>query len=198
MEWAWNWAIRLESERKSWGYQHRDHVQIHESLWSYMKGCLRREACRVPACRLEEDKEKRKKQGFREKKSTRCSKYRELLRNWVGKRQTPEIQCFSTFLTLRAFDSVPHVVVTPTINLFSLLLHGCDFAAVMNRSADIWYEGYLLSDRWERVIRSARGLWPPGWEIRSPTTPEVEAKSSLSQELPGLQYETVYKKWKLW
>lgn len=112
MEWAWNWAIRLESERKSWRYQHRDHVQSHESLWSYRKECLGREAWRKPAWRPEEDKEKREKQGFAEKKNPRCSKYREPSRTWVGTRQPPEIQCFSAFLVRRTFNAVPHAAVT--------------------------------------------------------------------------------------
>jgi hypothetical protein len=40
-------------------------------------------------------------------------------------------QWFSTFM-LQAFNTVPPVVVTPTIKLFSLLLHNCNFATIMN------------------------------------------------------------------
>lgn len=37
----------------------------------------------------------------------------------------------AAFLMLRPFNTVPHVV-TPTITLFSLLLHDCNFATAMN------------------------------------------------------------------
>jgi hypothetical protein len=37
-------------------------------------------------------------------------------------------QWFSTFLVLWPFNTVHCVVVTPTIKLFSLLLHNCNFA----------------------------------------------------------------------
>ena len=43
----------------------------------------------------------------------------------------------SSFLVLWPFNTVPHVVVTPTIKLFSLLLHNCNFATVMNNNANI-------------------------------------------------------------
>ena len=33
---------------------------------------------------------------------------------------------------LRSLNIVPHVVVTPTIKLSSLLLHNCNFGTVMN------------------------------------------------------------------
>jgi hypothetical protein len=39
----------------------------------------------------------------------------------------------SAFLALRAFNTDPRVVVTPpTVKLFVLLLHNCNFATVMN------------------------------------------------------------------
>lgn len=42
-------------------------------------------------------------------------------------------QSFSAFLNLGLFSIMPHVVVTPqTIKLFLLLLHTCDFAAVVS------------------------------------------------------------------
>jgi len=46
----------------------------------------------------------------------------------------PLMQRFPTFLTLQPFNTVPHAVVTPTIKLFWLLLHGCNAATVMNRN----------------------------------------------------------------
>lgn len=61
-------------------------------------------------------------------------------------------QWFLTFLTLRPFNPVPHVVVTLNHNLFSLLRHNCNFANVMNPNVDIWH-----------VI--AKGLRPTGWEL---------------------------------
>jgi hypothetical protein len=41
-------------------------------------------------------------------------------------------QRFSTFLMLRLFNTVLHVVVTPIIKLSSLLLYNCKFATVIN------------------------------------------------------------------
>ena len=35
------------------------------------------------------------------------------------------------------FNTVPHVVETPTITLFLLLFHNCDFATVMNHNVSI-------------------------------------------------------------
>ena len=40
-------------------------------------------------------------------------------------------QWFSSFLMLQPFNTVPPVAMTPTIKLFSLLLHNCNFATVM-------------------------------------------------------------------
>ena len=44
-------------------------------------------------------------------------------------------QWFSTFLGPRPFSTIPNVVATPTLKLFSLLRHNCNVAAVMNRNA---------------------------------------------------------------
>jgi hypothetical protein len=41
-------------------------------------------------------------------------------------------QCFPTFLALGPFNTVPHVVVTPSHNIILLLLHNCNFATVVN------------------------------------------------------------------
>jgi hypothetical protein len=38
----------------------------------------------------------------------------------------------SNFLMLRPFNTVPHVVVTPTHKIISLLLPNCNFATFMN------------------------------------------------------------------
>jgi hypothetical protein len=50
-------------------------------------------------------------------------------------------QWFSAFLMLRPFNIAPHAVVTPpppTITVFSLLLHDCNFATVMNHNVNIF------------------------------------------------------------
>lgn len=46
-------------------------------------------------------------------------------------------QWLSTFLLLRTFTTVPHVVVTRAMKLFLLLCHNCDFASVMNCNVNI-------------------------------------------------------------
>ena len=40
------------------------------------------------------------------------------------------VQWFSAFLVPQPFNTVPHVVVTPTTKLFSLLIHNCNSATV--------------------------------------------------------------------
>lgn len=46
-------------------------------------------------------------------------------------------QWFSAFQMLRPFNAVPPIVVTPTIRLFLLILHNCNFATVMNSNVNI-------------------------------------------------------------
>ena len=46
-------------------------------------------------------------------------------------------QWFSTFLMLRPFNTVPHVVVTSNHKIISLLLHNCNFATVMNYNVNM-------------------------------------------------------------
>lgn len=46
-------------------------------------------------------------------------------------------QQFSTFLMLRSFNTVPHVVVTLNHKIMLLLLRNCKFATVMNLSVNI-------------------------------------------------------------
>lgn len=47
----------------------------------------------------------------------------------------------SIFLMPQPFYTVPHGVMTPTITLFLLLLHNCDFATVIHACAPLcpWY-----------------------------------------------------------
>ena len=44
-----------------------------------------------------------------------------------------------TFLVLRPFNTVLHLVVTPNHNIISLLLHNCKFATVTNQNVNIYY-----------------------------------------------------------
>ncbi|ERE68548.1 hypothetical protein H671_7g17857, partial [Cricetulus griseus] len=59
---------------------------------------------------------------------------------------------FAIYLSTSNLQSeIPHVVVTPpTITLFLLLLHNCNFATVMNHNVHIEYAGYLIGDPCER------------------------------------------------
>lgn len=65
---------------------------------------------------------------------------------------------FSTFLTLRPFETVPHVAVTPTIQSFSLLLPTCNFATV--RKCQYLCFLVVLFDPCVRVIKPPRYLNP--------------------------------------
>lgn len=47
---------------------------------------------------------------------------------------------------LRPFDSVPHVMLTLSHNIISLLPHNCNLATVMNRNVNIGCAGYLICD----------------------------------------------------
>lgn len=67
---------------------------------------------------------------------------------------------FSTFLMSWPFNAVPHVMVTPTIQLFSLLLPNCDFATVMCYNINICVL-WVLGDPCERVFQSSKGFQPP-------------------------------------
>ena len=49
----------------------------------------------------------------------------------------PLEQWFPTFLMLQLFNTVPHVVLTPTIKIFSLLLYYCNFSTVVNHNVNI-------------------------------------------------------------
>ena len=46
-------------------------------------------------------------------------------------------QWLSTFLMLQPLNTVPHVVLTPTIRLFLLLLHNCNFATAIDQNVNI-------------------------------------------------------------
>ena len=45
---------------------------------------------------------------------------------------------------LQPFNTVLHVVVTPTIKLFLLLFHNCSFATVGHYNVNVWYTGHLI------------------------------------------------------
>lgn len=64
-------------------------------------------------------------------------------------------QCFSSFLMRRPFNTFPHVVGTPTIQLFLLLLHNCHFANVMKNNVNIWY---ATPKKWS--VKPPRGCNP--------------------------------------
>ena len=56
---------------------------------------------------------------------------------WTCEAQKSLDPWFSNFLMLQPFDTVPRVVMNPTIKLFLLLLHNCNFATVMNHNVHI-------------------------------------------------------------
>jgi hypothetical protein len=70
----------------------------------------------------------------------------------------PLEQWLSTFLMLSPFHTVPHVVVTPTIKLSSLLLLNCNFATVMNHNIKYLRFLMVLGDSCEKVIRLPKGM----------------------------------------
>jgi hypothetical protein len=71
----------------------------------------------------------------------------------------PLEQWFSTFLMLWPCNSpVSHGVVTLTIKWFSLLLHICNLATVMNCNVKYLCFLVVLGDPCERAFQ------PPGWE----------------------------------
>jgi hypothetical protein len=53
-------------------------------------------------------------------------------------------RAFLTFLMLWLFNTVLHVVLTPSIKLLFFLLHNCNFVTVTNHNVNIWYSGYLI------------------------------------------------------
>jgi hypothetical protein len=71
----------------------------------------------------------------------------------------PLSQWFSTFLTLKPFSSLLHVVVTPNHKIILLLHHNCNFAIVTNHGVNVWY-----ATPSERASQSPKGSWPTGWE----------------------------------
>lgn len=87
---------------------------------------------------------------------------------------------------------------SPNIKLFSLLLHNCRFATVMNRNAKIWYAGYLIRQplwrswprAWEPLRRQPGKQWPEDSASKSVqgwgNHPDVlAAPSSLGKRLVG-------------
>jgi hypothetical protein len=91
------------------------------------------------------------------------AKTRKFSQQCVFYRQAQE-QWFWTFLTLRAFNTVPHVVVTPSHKIMSLLLHNYSFATVINHYVNAWYAGYLIHDPCETDVWPPQGSWSTVWE----------------------------------
>lgn len=58
------------------------------------------------------------------------------------------------------FNTLSHVVVTPTIELFSLLLHNCNFASVVSRNVKYRCFPMVLGDSCEKVIQAPRDHIP--------------------------------------
>jgi len=48
---------------------------------------------------------------------------------------------FSNFRKLQPFNTVLHVMVTPIVKLFPLLLHNCNFATVMSHNINNFWGG---------------------------------------------------------
>ena len=79
-------------------------------------------------------------------------------------------QWFSPLPTLPPFKTVSHVVLTPTIILFLLLLHKCNFATVMGCKANTF--GDLVCQRGHNPqVQNhwSRGLNALCWSPQSPT-----------------------------
>ena len=47
------------------------------------------------------------------------------------------------------FNTVPHVVVTPSHKIISLLLYNCNFATARNYHENIWCAGYPIGNSCE-------------------------------------------------
>jgi len=60
-------------------------------------------------------------------------------------------------LMLWPFNTVLHVVVTPTVKSFSLPLYNCDFATVRHCNVDIWC---LICDPCKKVLQPQGGFDP--------------------------------------
>jgi hypothetical protein len=71
-------------------------------------------------------------------------------------------------LNAMTLNTVPRVVVTPTIKLFTLLLHNCNFATAMNSDISMCFL-MVVGDYCERVV------WSPERVITHKLrTPEVD------------------------
>ena len=55
----------------------------------------------------------------------------------------------------------------PTIKLFLLLLHKCNFVTVLNCDVNIWYSGYQKYDVFKSLFNSQRGCDPQAEECCS-------------------------------
>lgn len=71
---------------------------------------------------------------------------------------------FPTILILWSFNTVPHVMVTPSYKFILLLLCYYYCAAAINHNVRIWHAGYLIYDPCGRVVQPPKGLRPTGRE----------------------------------
>lgn len=83
------------------------------------------------------------------------------LKKCLHSKSCPFSSVVLTFLVLWPFNSVPNALATPTIKLFSVILHNCNVAPVINWNINIWYAVYLIFDPCERGVHSPKGCIPP-------------------------------------
>jgi len=83
---------------------------------------------------------------------------------WVSRWLLLE-QWVSTFLMLPPFHTAPCVVVTPTIKLFLLLLHKCNFATVLNYNVNSWYVQWSQATLVKGLLNPSKGSWPTSFRV---------------------------------
>ena len=74
------------------------------------------------------------------------------------------MQGFSTFLMLRPFNTVPHVVLPLTVTLFLLLLHNCNFATVADVIKISVFSNGLGWPLWKRCSTHKGVTKHKGWK----------------------------------
>lgn len=79
----------------------------------------------------------------------------------------PLNQQFSTFLKLQRFNTVPHVVVTWSTKLFSVLLHNYHFATAMVHTVNICVFCAFRWPLWMGPSSTSMGSWLTGWKLLS-------------------------------
>lgn len=84
---------------------------------------------------------------------------------------------------LQSFNVVPHVVVTSTIKLFSLLPRNCSFVSVMNHNANIWVFLRVLSNLCEKILWPPKGVMAHRLRIITLNTRDQGVKSSHFPEV---------------